>query len=182
MATDEPPSTSMALSLQSQVEAVRRQQVREAKTCRDRLPVAAVAVASTGCAWPVTGGKCDSIVEEEQRCPPARTSERPTPAPELGLADEPQLAAVVTNHVLSVIDDATAVPGEHASGRVCVEITPRIDTVAAGLTPVGQADRCLLSNSPGHVGHRGNLLAKRDREAKECGPIMLSSEAMETNP
>ena len=83
----------------------------------------------------MSGREPDGVVEEEQRCPASRARQRKAPAAKLGETDDPQRTAVVAHDVLGVVDHATTIAGEQATAIDGVQITPRIDTVAARHDP-----------------------------------------------
>src|SRR4029079_2660791 len=72
----------------------------------------------------------DGVVEEEQRRPATRSRQRPAPVAKRREADDPQGAAVMAHHALSVVDDAPPVAGEQTARRDGVEVTPRVHSVA----------------------------------------------------
>lgn len=77
----------------------------------------------------MTGGQAHGIVEKEQRGPRPRSIERLVEALELETTDDPKWAVVMTSQPPVVINETAAIPGEHATCRNGVKISPRVNPV-----------------------------------------------------
>ncbi len=77
----------------------------------------------------MTGGQSHGIVEEEQGGPPPRSIERLVEALEIETTDDPKWAVVMTSQPPVVINETAAIPGEHATCRNGVKISPRVNPV-----------------------------------------------------
>jgi len=128
---DQATALRMPLAVQPLVELGSQERCRVRYAGGDGVAVFVVVSPAAGGTWAVASGEGDSVIKEEQRCPAARASKGDAPASELGLADDPQLAAVVADDVFVAVDYAAAISGEQTTSGFGVEITPGVDSVAS---------------------------------------------------
>jgi len=126
----EAAARTVALRVQPLIQ-LRREQRRWRGDCAGhRIAIRRIIRRPTRRARPMTRGECDGIVEKEQWRPAPRTRQPPSPIAKLREAGDPQRAAVMADDLLSVVNDAAAVAGEHTARLDRVQVAPRIDAIA----------------------------------------------------
>jgi len=93
--------------------------------------VVPVVAPPTEAAWPMACGKCDGIIEKEQRCPCSGCRKGVLAFSEVGIACDPQISHVVTHDGSGVVYKTASVPGEKTALVGRVEISPWIDSIGA---------------------------------------------------
>lgn len=111
------------------VQVARKESLYAPCAASDCVAVRPVVATSTCRARSVASGQCDCVVEEEQWRPTPRSSERPPPIAKFEFAHDPERTSMMPHDVLELVDDASSIPGEHATAVGREEISERIDPV-----------------------------------------------------
>ena len=128
----EPPPRSEPLRGETLIQVLCTWRPNRAHCSADGLPIALIRVTPAQATRSVPRSKSHSVVEKEDRRPSTGSGQWRLPAPILGGAHDPKLAAMVTHHLTVVVDQTPSIPGEHAPLVHGMNITPGVDSIAAG--------------------------------------------------
>ena len=143
----QPPAAAVSLGDESYVELLGEQRGRYVQLGANGVAIADVVGAAARRAGPMACGQRNGVIEEEDRSPAAWRRQRMPPVPERRSAHDPQRAPVVPHDATVIVDEAAPVAGEQSSCGIGVEVTPRVDAIAAG-----HVTRAGPGSGGGHLG------------------------------
>jgi hypothetical protein len=126
-----PSTASIPLSRYSPIQLWRQKEAPTVQGGTDRVAEFVVVGSSAESAGPVACRQRNGVVKEEQGSPGPWLCERMFPILELCPTGDPQVPVVVADQLSLVIYQTAAVSGEETTRGDRVEISPRIDAIAA---------------------------------------------------